>query len=237
MGYYWTYYALTLFAAYAVHNPWVCGVVVLLVVARPWLPDPVILGRTLSRIGTLKTQVGLNAANITARRDLGRAYLDLRWGGRALRYLDEARALDPKDGEIAYLRGLALLRIGKDEEALRALGEAVGIDPSSGEPFSDEPGRKPGNSFTRYSEAYLAAAQALENLGRLEQAEDALAMSARLNTSLIEPLVRLARVKRRRGDAQGARATWHQARKTFGELPGFMRRRQLGWGLRAYLAA
>jgi hypothetical protein len=26
------------------------------------------------------------------------------------------------------------------------------------------------------------------------------------------------------------------ARKTFGELPGFMRRRQLGWGLRAYLA-
>jgi tetratricopeptide (TPR) repeat protein len=237
MGYYWTYYAATLVAAYAVHNPWVCAVVVALFVARPWLPDPVVLFRTLGRVGSLDKQAGLNAANITARRDLGRAYLDLRRPRKALRYLDEARAKDPRDGEIAYLRGLALLRVGDDEEALRALGEAVGVDPADGEPFSDDVAKKKGSTFTRYGEAYLAAAHALERLGRLEQAEEALAASARSNSSLIEPLVRLARVKKRNGDAAGARDALKEARRTFSELPGFMRRKQLGWGIRAYLAA
>jgi tetratricopeptide (TPR) repeat protein len=237
MGYYWTYYAATLFLAYAAHNPWVCLVVLGLFVVRPWLPDPVVLFRTLSRVGSLKTQAALNAANVTARRDLGRAYLDLRRPRTALRYLDEARAKDPRDGEIAYLRGMALLRVGDDEAALSALGEAVGIDPSDGEPFSDEQPRKAGGTFGRYGEAYLAAAWALERLGRLEQAEEALAMSARSNSSLIEPLVRLARIKRKKGDSAGAHDAWRTARKTFSELPGFMRRRQLGWGIRAYLAA
>jgi len=235
MGYYWTYYALTLFIAYAVRNPWVCGVVVAFVLLRPYLPDPVVLARTISRIGSLKTQVRLNAANVTARRDLGRAYLDLRWPRTALRYLDEARARDPDDAEIAYLRGLALLRVHQDEAALAALGEAVGIDPEKGEPFSASSSRRPGTSFSRYDEAYLAAALALERLERLPQAEEALAMSASCNSSLIEPRVRLSRVRRARGDAAGAREALRDARRTFAELPPFMRRKQLGWGIRSYL--
>jgi tetratricopeptide (TPR) repeat protein len=233
MNYYWTYYALTFFLAYAVRSPWVCGVVVAFFLLRRWLPDPVVILRNLGRIGALKRQVTLNAANVTARRDLGRAYLDLRRPKTALRYLDEARERDPRDQEIAFLRGLALLGSRDDEGALRALGEAVGIDPDKGEPFSSK--RAGDARFARYGEAYLAAATALERLGRLPQAEQALEMAAMHNSSLIEPLVRLARVRREQGNADGAREAARTARRTFGELPAFMRRRQLGWGIRSYL--
>jgi tetratricopeptide (TPR) repeat protein len=233
MGYYWAYYALTLFLAYAVQNPFVCGVALVLFFARPWLPDPVVILRNLGRVGALKRQVTLNASNITARRDLGWAYLELRRPRTALGYLDEARERDPRSPDIAYLRGLALLGAGRDEEALRSFGAAIGIDPDKGEPFSS---RREGSSrFSRFSEAYLGAANALERLGRWPEAEQALVMASEHNTSLVEPLVRLARVRRRQGDAKGAAEAARHARKTFGELPGFMRRRQLGWGIRAYL--
>jgi len=234
MNYYWTYYALTFFAAYAVRNPWICGVVVAFYALRPWLPDPVVILRNLGRIGALKRQVALNASNVTARRDLGRSYLELRRPRAALRYLDEARARDPRDAEIAYLRGLALLGVRDDEEALRAFGAAVGIDPDKGEPFSSVRGE--GSRFNRFGEAYLAAATALERLERFAQAEEALSMAAMHNSSLLEPLVRLARVRRNQGNADGAREAALSARKTYGELPGFMRRRQIGWAIRAYLA-
>jgi tetratricopeptide (TPR) repeat protein len=234
MNYYWTYYALTFFAAYAVRNPWLCGVVLAFYALKPWLPDPVVIMRNLGRIGALKRQVSLNGSNVTARRDLGRAYLELRRPRAALRYLDEARARDPRDPEIAYLRGLALLGTRDDEEALRAFGAAVGIDPDKGEPFSSVRGE--GSRFNRFGEAYLGAATALERLDRFPQAEEALAMAAMHNSSLLEPLVRLARVRRSQGNTAGAREAARDARRTFGELPGFMRRRQLGWAIRAYLA-
>ncbi len=238
MNYYWTYYVLTFFVAYAVRNPWVCVVVLALYVLKPWLPDPVVLFGTLGRIGALKKQASLNAANVTVRRDLGRAYLDLRRPRTALVYLDEARERDPRDQDIAYLRGLALLGIGHDEPALQAFGEAVGVH-GQGEAEDQGPavsaGAARGATFSRYGEAYLGAALALERLRRMPQAEEALATSASFNSSLIEPLVRLARVRRAQGNDSGAREALKDARKTFGELPGFMRRRQFGWGIRAYL--
>jgi tetratricopeptide (TPR) repeat protein len=210
MSYYWTYYLFTFFLAYAVRNPWVCGVIVAFYALRAWLPDPVVILRNLGRIGALKRQVTLNSSNVTARRDLGRAYLDLR-----------------------RPRGLALLGSRDYEQALRALGEAVGVDPDKGEPFSSS--RTGESRFNRFGEAYLGAATALEKLDRLPQAEEALQMAVLHNSSLIEPLVRLARVRRAQGNAEGAREAARTARRTFGELPGFMRRRQLGWGIRAYL--
>jgi tetratricopeptide (TPR) repeat protein len=234
MNYYWTYYAITLFLAYSARNPWVCVVVVAIYLLKPWLPDPVVLLRTLSRVGALQRQASLNAANITVRRDLGRAYLDLRRPRKALAYLDEARARDPRDQDIAYLRGVALLGIRKNEDALQAFGEAVGVHHDKPEPSSRE-GGKAGATFSRYAEAYLGAALALERLDRMPQAEEALSTSASFNSSLIEPIVRLARVRRAQGDSDGARQALREARRTFGELPGFMRRRQLGWGVRAYL--
>jgi tetratricopeptide (TPR) repeat protein len=233
MGYYWTYYALTFFMAYAVQRPWVCGVAVALFLLRPYLPDPVALLANLSRIGALRKQVSVNPANVPARRDLGRAYLALRRPRKALVYLDEARARDPRNQDIAFLRGQAYLLAGDDKGALAAFGEAVGVDPEKGEPFSSV--RKGASGFSRYGEAYLGAATALERLKRYDQAEEALGMCASFNSSLIEPLVRLSRVRRARGDQAGARDALRAARKTFGDLPGFMRRRQLGWVVRAYL--
>jgi tetratricopeptide (TPR) repeat protein len=234
MNYYWTYYALSFFLAYAARNPWFCAVVIAFYVVKPWLPDPVVLFGTLSRIGALQKQASLNPANVVVRRDLGRAYLDLRRPRKALVYLDQAKALDPRDQDIAYLRGLSLLGAGKADAALAAFGEAVGVDPEKGEAFSSSR-RGTGASFSRYGEAYLGAALALERMGRMPQAEEALETSASFNSSLIEPLVRLARVRRAQGNTDGARKALADARKTFGELPGFMRRRQLGWGVRAYL--
>jgi tetratricopeptide (TPR) repeat protein len=233
MGYYWMYYAATLLAAYAVRNPWACGLVVFFFAVRRWLPDPVIALRTLGHVGRLKTQARMNPANIIARRDLARAYLDLRRPRAALRYLDEAAARDPRDIDVAYLRGLALLRVGDDAEALRALARAVGVDPDDGEPFSDLSHRGKNISVQRHAEAYLAAATALERLGRLEQAEEALLMGASTNSSTLEPLVRIARLRRKRGDDAGADKVLAEARETFSALPPFMRRKQLGWRIRA----
>jgi tetratricopeptide (TPR) repeat protein len=237
MSYYWAYYAAALFVAWAFKNPWACGVVLVFLALRPWLPDPVILMRALSRTGALKRQVDLNPANIPARRDLGRLYLDLLRPRTALRYLDEAKAKDPRDLEVHYLRGLAFLRIGDDEAALRALAEAAGIDPDEGQPFSDVSTRRGATTFNRYGDAYLSAATALERLGREAQAEEALAMSASCNSSALEPLVRLSRLRRKRGDVDGAKAALAEVRKTWGQLPGFMRRKQLGWRLRATVAS
>jgi tetratricopeptide (TPR) repeat protein len=236
MGYYWMYYAASLLAAYAIRNPWVAGVCVAFILVRRWLPDPVVLFGTLSRIGRLKSQVHLNPANVIARRDLARAYLDLRRPGAALHFLDEAAARDPRDFDVAYLRGMALLRLGKNDEALRALGSAVGIDPDDGEPFSDLSKRGGSVSVQRHAEAYLAAATALERLGRDGQAEEALMMSASTNSSTLEPLVRLARLRRKRGDEAGADRAVAEARSTWSALPSFARRRQIGWRLRAMIA-
>jgi tetratricopeptide (TPR) repeat protein len=235
VGYYWTYYAVSLLAAFAVRNPWACGVVLIFFALRRWQPDPVVLLRSLSRLHGLKTQAHLNAANLPVRRDLGRAYLDLLRPRAALKWLDEARALDPRDLEIAYLRGLALLRLHDHERALRAFAAAVGIDPDAGEPFSDAKGRPASTSNRRYGDAYLAAATALEHLERWEQAEEALAMSAACNSSAMEPLIRLARVRRKRGNEAGARVALEEARRTWSQLPAFMRRKQVGWRIRAAL--
>ncbi len=228
------YYAASLFVAYAVRNPWACGVALAFFAVRRWLPDPVILFRTLSRVGALRRQAELNPANIIVRKQLGLAYLDVLRPRAALRYLDEARARQPREPEVAYLRGTAMLRLHDDEGALRAFAEAVGIDPDKGEPFSAESVRTGGSAYSRYGDAYLAAATALERLDRLEQAEEALMMSANCNSSALEPRLRLASVRRRRGDAKGARAAIEEARSTWGQLPPFMRRKQLGWGLRAW---
>lgn len=226
MSPYWIYYAATFLFAFAQQNPWFALVAVGFFVLRPWLPDPVALFRNLSRIGRLREQAGMNSANVTARRDLGIAYLDLKMPRTALRYLDEARALDPKSQEIAYLRGLALLRRGAYDDAVTAFGLAVGIDPERGEPFSST--REDERAFRRYGEAFLGAAKALERLDRLAQAEQALEMSTGYNTSILEPWVRLARVRDRQGNSVGAKDARAEARRTFRHLPGFMKRRQIG---------
>jgi tetratricopeptide (TPR) repeat protein len=234
LGYYWMYYALSFFVAYAVRNPWACGVALAFLAVRRWLPDPVVLFKNLARVGALRRRAELNPADAVARKQLGLAYLALLRPRAALRVLDEARSRTPREPEVAYLRGIAMLRLHDDEGALRAFAESLGIDPDKGEPFSAESMRAGEASHSRYGDAYLSVATALERLGRLEQAEEALVMSASCNSSALEPRLRLASVRRARGDAKGAREAIEDAKKTWGQLPPFMRRTQLGWGIRAW---
>lgn len=233
-GYYWLYYAATLFAAVAQRNPFIAFGFLFLIAARPWLPDPVAIWRNFGRIGSLKRQVEMNQANITARRDLAQAYLDLRWYRSSLRYLDEAQSRDPRDQELSYMRGLALFGARKYEEALKAFAAAVGVDPEKGEPFSSASANTNERAFRRYGEAYLGAAKALIKLGRMEQAEDALDVCIPFNSSELEPLILLASVRAERGNEKGAAAARKEARRTWSELPGFMRRRQFGYWLRSF---
>jgi tetratricopeptide (TPR) repeat protein len=228
MNYYWLYYVAPMLLAYAERNPLFALAAIAFVVARPWLPDPVVLLRNLARIGALKRQATLNAANVTARRDLGVAYLELRRPRAALRWLDEARAKEPRNQEVAYLRGVALLQIDRADEALQAFGEAVGVDADSAD------ARRADRAFRRYGEAFLGAADACERLDRLPEAEEALSVAATYNTSSLEPIVRLARVRRRRGDSDGARTAVAEARRTFSQIPGFLKRKQVGWWVRSY---
>ena len=234
MPYYWLYYLVPLLIGFAEKNPAVALVAVVFLGLRPWLPDPVVLFRNLSRLGSLKRQAHVNPANVIVRRDLVVSYLELRRPRAALRYADEALARDPKNREIAYLRGLALLKIGQPEEALRSLAGALGIDPDAAEPMSSMPSHAHDASFRRDGEALLAAAQALDGLGRYEQAEQALESAASFNTSTLEPLVRLAWVRRKKGDTDGSYDAAVKARQTFAQLPGFMKRRQLGWWAKSW---
>lgn len=218
MGY-WAYYLAFLVLAYALQYPWLLGGVLVFFVLRRFVPDPFVLLRTMGRIRGLRAQVDSNAANITARRDLARIYLERLRPRAALKLLDEARKREPANPELLYLTGVARHRIGDHESALGPLVEAVQAD-----------GR------LRFGEPYLVAGDALTELGRHEEAEDSYERYVDSNSSSIEGHLKLARTRRRRGNRDGAKRALQEALDTFGQLPSFRRRQQLGWWLRAQLA-
>lgn len=216
MGYYWAYY-LALMAASALmrYPPLLVGIVVLLLV-RPFLPDPVVLWRTLGRVQSLRRQILANPANVTARRDLALVYLDRLRPGRALELVDEARQRFPADAELLFLKGLAHHRRGQHEQALEPLVEAVELDPR-----------------LRFGEPYLIAGNALRALGKTTEAVDAFERFVQSNGSSLEGHVKLSLAHRDANDADGAKRALDEAFRTWGQLPGYQRRKQLGWYLRA----
>jgi len=218
MGY-WTYYLAFMALTYALHRPWVMLGAVVFFVLRPFIPDPVVLARTWSRARALDAQVAANPANVTARRDLAVLWLERLRPGRALTLLDEARRRTPDDAELLYLTGVARFRSGNAEGALEPLVKAVEIDPR-----------------VRFGEPYLVAAEALLRLDRLEEAEDALDRYISSNSSSLQGYVRLAEVKKRRGDREGSRRAIREALDTWSQLPGYRRRSEVGWWLRAWVA-
>lgn len=219
MGSYWTYYALWLFLAYATQNPWFCGLILLFFLLRPVLPDPHVMLRSLGQIGRLKAQAIANPANSVARRDLARLYLELRRPKAALRWLDEARQRHPDDAELLYLTGLARLRSNDAAGAIEAVVRAVELDPR-----------------VAFGEPYRVAAEALVSLGRVEEAEDALMRYVDANTSSIEAMTKLARVRRQKGDVLGAREALNEAVSTWSQIPGYKRRKEALWFFWAYLS-
>lgn len=217
MGY-WAYYLAVLVAYWAADHPAILGALVLFVVARRWIPDPWVLLRTFGRIRALKAQIAANPANATARRDLARIYLERLRPGAALRLIDEARQRDRDSAELLFLRGLALHRTGKHEQALEPLVEAVERDPRVG-----------------FGAAYLVAGDALTELGRHEQAIDAYDRFLEKNSSSIEGHTKLALAHNRAGEEREAKDALREARATWGQIPGYTKRKQIGWYVRAQL--
>jgi predicted Zn-dependent protease len=215
MGY-WLYYLGFFALTYALQRPWVMVGILVFVALRPFIPDPIVVLRTWSKIRALDAQIMANPANVTARRDLAVLWLERLRPGRALELLDEARKRAPNDAELLYLTGLARMRRGDAEGALEPLVRAVELDPR-----------------LRYGDPYLAAAEALMTLGRLEEAEDALERFTRTNSSSIQGYVLLADVRGKLGDEKGAREAIREALDTWKSLPSYRRRGEAKWWVRA----
>lgn len=217
MGY-WLYYLGFMALTFALQRPALMVGVLVFVALRPFIPDPIVLAQTWRKIRALNAQIAANPANITARRDLASLWLERLRPGRALLLLDEARRRAPDDAELLYLTGLARMRSGDPEGALLPLVRAVEIEPR-----------------LRYGDPYLAAAEALFLLGRMEEAEDALERFTRTNTSSIQGHVLLANVRGKLGNAEGAKAALQEAFDTWNTLPGYRRRSEMQWWLRAWV--
>ena len=74
------------------------------------------------------------------------------------------------------------------------------------------------------------------SLDRLEEAEDSYERYVHTNTSSVEGFTKLARVRKQRGDREGARAALDEAISTFWQVPAYKRRLDVGWWLRAHLS-
>jgi tetratricopeptide (TPR) repeat protein len=191
----------------------------LIFIFRKSLPDPLVLFRTRGRIRSLQIQIKQNADNVTARRDLALVWLERRRPRRALPLLEEALRREHDSAELEYLFGLALVRTGRCEEALPHFVSAASLEPK-----------------LRYGEIYLAAAVALTALDRGAEAEDSLLRFLKINASSVEGWVRLAKLRRKQGDKEGARTALTAAAEAFDQSPRFRRRKELAWYLRAQIA-
>jgi tetratricopeptide (TPR) repeat protein len=216
---YFTYYLAWVFFSYALRTPWLLLGLVALLVLRPFLPNPVALSRLFGRARSLRAQVAVNRANVTARRDLAVIYLDGLRARSAVPLLQEGLSLVPNDAELLYLLGLSLHRSGKHEEALAPLVRAVAIDPR-----------------VRYGAPFSVAGDALFALERWEGALDAYEHYQADNTSDVSGYTRLARCHAKLGDRSAARVALYEGIRTWGLLPGSMKRRQFGHFVRAHWA-
>jgi tetratricopeptide (TPR) repeat protein len=221
MGYL-PYYLFSAVAAYALQYPYLLLAAGAVFLFRRWLPDPVLFFKHAGKVRALKAQIAQNPDNVTARRDMAKIWLEKRRPRRALPLLVEARRRpaqsDDQAAELAFLYGKALFAAGRAEEALPPLVEATGL-----------------NEKLQYGDAYLVAGRALYALARNAEAEDAFARFVSINSSSVEGQVRLACARREQRDQAGARQSTRDALDTFAHLPGFRRRKELLWYLRARL--
>jgi tetratricopeptide (TPR) repeat protein len=207
--------APALLAAVSSHPAFLIVIVVGLI-ARRWLPDPILILKHRSRVRALQADIDANASNATARRDLAKIWLEKHRPLRALPLLEQAIARDPDSVELLYLSGLSRLLAGHHERAVEALVAVTHREPSF-----------------QYGEAYLRAADALIALGRWDDADDALERYARINSSDIEARYKRLRVCKARKDTSGAGKAQADLREVWRSLPGYQRRKQLGWYLRS----
>ena len=207
--------APALLAAVSSH-PEFLAVIVVGLVARRWLPDPIMFLKHRARVRTLMIDIDTNASNATARRDLAKIWLEKHRPRRALPLLEQAIARDPSSVELLFLSGVAHLLAGQHEKAVEALVSVTHREPNF-----------------QYGEPFLRAADALIALRRWDDADDALERYVKINSSSIEARCKQTRVCKARNDMDGARKAQTDLKAVWRSLPAYQRRRQLGWYLRS----
>jgi tetratricopeptide (TPR) repeat protein len=207
--------APALLAAVSSHPAFLIVIVVGLLLRR-WLPDPILFFKHQARVRSLQADIDANASNATARRDLAKIWLEKHRPRRALPLLEQAIARDPSSIELLYLSGVAHLQAGHHEKAVEALVGVAHREPNF-----------------QYGEAYLRAADALIALGRWDDAADALERYVKINSSNIEGRAKRLRVCKARKDASGEQKAKADLKDVWRALPGYQRRKQVGWYLRS----
>ena len=180
--------APALLAAVSSHPAFLIVIVVGLV-ARRWLPDPFLFLKHQGRVRSLQADIDANPANVTARRDLAKIWLEKHRPRRALPLLDAG------DGARSGF-DRAAVPVGRRAPS----GAATTKMPSP--PLVTVVHREP--NF-QYGEAYLRAADALMALGRWDDADDALERHVKINSSSLEGRFKRVRVCKARNDAEGMR--------------------------------
>jgi len=201
-------------------HPAFLAVVAVGLVARPWLPDPLLYLRYMARTRRLESEIRVNRANITARRDLSLIWLEKRRAKRALPLVEEALAQDANSLQLLQLRGVCLLQLRRYEEAVSCFVDVVQRDPRHG-----------------FGEPYLRAADALIALKRWDDAEDALEHFVTENRSSVEGQYKRALVARGRGDRPAFKQNLREARNLYREVPRYQQRRQFSWYVRALFSS
>lgn len=206
----------TLLGLFSAH-PELLIVAVVALVAQRWLPDPYLYFKHAARIRSLLSQIEANPHNAEAQRELVRIWLDKGQAAKAIPLVRAALARDPDSAELHFLHGVALLGAKRPEEAVAPLRAAIDREPR-----------------LRYGEANLRLGDAYAALQRHEEAGRAYAAFLDINSSAVEGHVKLGRTLRALGDAAGAKQALDEARATWRQLPGFLRRQQWTWAARAY---
>ena len=193
-------------------------VIVVGLVARRWLPDPILFLKHQARVRSLQVDIDSQRRRTsTARRDLAKIWLEKHRPRRALPLLEQAIARDPRFIELLYLSGVSHLLAGQPRQAVEALVTVTHREPNF-----------------QYGEAYLRAADALMALGRWDDADDALERYVKINSSSVEARYKRVRVCKARNDADGEQTAKADLRHVWRTLPGYQRRKQLGWYLRSW---
>lgn len=208
----------TILAVVSAH-PSVLVIVLIALVARRWMPDPIDYLRHARRIRNLQVQIDINPANAQAQTQLAEIWIAKRRPRRAIPLLEKALERDPSSAELKYLLGHARQLAGQAEAALTPLSEALAKD-----------------DRVRYGSGYLAIADALSDLKRDDEAIEAYERFLKINTSSLEGYTKLVRAHRRKKDEASALKTRQHGLDTWRVLPGFQRRKQLLWWLHLKLA-
>ncbi len=167
---------------------------------------------------SLRAQVELNPANATARAQLAEIWLDRKRPRRAVPLLEQALERDPRSAELQYLLGLARLRAGNAAGGLEPLSTALATDDK-----------------VRYGAGYLAIGDALAKVKRDDDAIEAYRRYTKINTSSLEGYCKLAALHERAKDMPASQQARREALATYRALPGYQRRKQFIWSLRARL--